>query len=593
MTGKGAVEGWDCDTTMKTWRFDRKGGLIATVVVIGILASILVVCAFPARGQVEKASIIHAASCSYADVSAAIASAQSGDTVMIPVGHCTWSSGLTITKGIYLLGAGDNATKITCTSSGNYVITYQPSNLSGNHPFRVSGFTFDMADQSNGIKLNVAHSSDLTIQTNIRIDHNTFVNTQGQAIWNNGMRGVIDNNLFSDIVYPIRNPLSYRNGGEWWDNWEGIIFGSAGNNMYFEDNIFTGVTAIMDCQYANRFAFRYNTVIVTGKAYPLLDMHGNQGEGQMYACFGGEIYGNDITMPEGHLLDQRAGKAVVFFNQVNGTSLGIKVREEYADERNPSINPQPQHVSESYYWNNRTGSRLLGGYEPMSDIRSATGGGVNYLEDAHANFPPEYGKPARYGLEIVGGRGAGQQRLIMDAQPTRLTVVTNWEINPDATSQYRVVSDCCNVIAEDSEFYNHNPDFNGSAGVGCGKLANRPATCTPGVGYWATEQSCTGIGDANVGDHPATPISGTLYQCTSPNTWTAYYTPLAYPHPLRDETTLEGDVNADGLVNAMDIEACVQQILGFQDWGQTADVNGDGHVNILDVQGVVNLISGR
>jgi len=35
-----------------------------------------------------------------------------------------------------------------------------------------------------------------------------------------------------------------------------------------------------------------------------------------------------------------------------------------------------------------------------------------------------------------------------------------------------------------------------------------------------------------VGKNPTTPISGTLYKCTATNTWTAYYTPYAYPHPL-------------------------------------------------------------
>jgi len=578
---------------MRWERVSRKMGLITLAAGIGILATILIVCVLPTRGQTANAATIHAASCSYVDVSAAIASSEIGDTVIVPAGDCTWSSGLTITKGIFLIGAGAGVTNITCTSSGNYIITYQPSDLSGNHTFRVSGFTFDMANQSYGIKLNAAHSSDLTIQTKVRIDHNTFLNTPEQAIWNDGMRGVIDNNTFSDIVYPIRHPLSYRNGETWWDNWEGIVFGAADNNMYIEDNLFDGVTVIMDCQYANRYALRYNTVIVTGQAYPLLDMHGNQGEGYMYACFGGEVYGNDVTMPEGQFLDQRGGKTVVFYNRVNGSSLGIKVREEYDDVRNPTINPQPQHVSDSYYWNNRVGSKLFSGYEPISETGTATGGGDNYLDDAFANFPSGYGDPDRYGLEIVGGKGAGQYRLIVDAQPTRLTVSPNWEINPDATSLYRITSDCCNVITENSEFYNHNLNFDGTVGVGCGQLSDRPATCTMGVGYWATEQSCAAIDHASVGAYPTTPISGTLHKCTASDTWTAYYTPYTYPHPLRNESALIGDVNADGLVNMADAQACVSHILGAQDWGEAVDVNKDGQVNVLDVQRIVVLMNGE
>jgi len=40
-----------------------------------------------------------------------------------------------------------------------------------------------------------------------------------------------------------------------------------------------------------------------------------------------------------------------------------------------------------------------------------------------------------------------------------------------------------------------------------------------------------GTGD-NFGASAAYPINGTLYKCTSTNTWTSYYTPYTYPHPL-------------------------------------------------------------
>src|ERR1019366_2080379 len=68
-----------------------------------------------------------------------------------------------------------------------------------------------------------------------------------------------------------------------------------------------------------------------------------------------------------------------------------------------------------------------------------------------------------------------------------------------------------------------------SSGVGSGTLAARPANCTTGVGYWATDQGSwnqSGNGKGN----------GVLYKCTSTNTWTSYYTPLAYPHPLQGGT---------------------------------------------------------
>ena len=54
---------------------------------------------------------------------------------------------------------------------------------------------------------------------------------------------------------------------------------------------------------------------------------------------------------------------------------------------------------------------------------------------------------------------------------------------------------------------------------------------------------------------------------------------------------LKGDVNGDEEVNNQDVDACVNHILGIQDWGKAADVNEDGSLDVLDVQEIVNIIS--
>lgn len=101
-----------------------------------------------------------------------------------------------------------------------------------------------------------------------------------------------------------------------------------------------------------------------------------------------------------------------------------------------------------------------------------------------------------------------------------------------STQVLTVCSSGCSSIPENSSWWTTNTSFNGTEGVGCGTLSKRPSTCTVGVAYWATTQSCSDL-TGMVGANPATPISGTLYKCTAPNTWTAYYTPYTYPHPLR------------------------------------------------------------
>jgi hypothetical protein len=399
---------------------------------------------------------------------------------------------LNITQGISLIGAGIGQTVIS-RSGSNDIIDYQPSNYSLNTPFRISSFTFDMGGNGGiAIILNTNLTSNLVVQSNVRLDHNRFQNipitsTADHYIVFAGIRGVIDNNVFGRVFYPFRatSNIQYRDsagnlisgGAAEWNNLEGIVFGKADNNIFFEDNVFEELTsggsgvAMSDCQYGSRYAFRYNTINITGSGQPLFDMHGNQGQ-YFYACMGGEIYGNNITGGGGTLLDHRGGRAFVFNNNA-ASSMSIQVREEFADSITPvnyvGLNAlqYSQHVNGSYYWGNRT---------------NLTGS----LITANVNT---------------------------------------------------TCSQCTqNGLVENVDFWQDSKSFNGSLGIGCGTLAARPSTCTTGVGYWATNQSCTNL-TGMVGDHPAAAIAGTLYRCTDNKTWDSGSTPLPYPHPLIDRAS--------------------------------------------------------
>ena len=204
-------------------------------------------------------------------------------------------------------------------------------------------------------------------------------------------------------------------------------------------------------------------------------MHGNQPSG-VYAGQGLELYGNKIISSWNidPFFAQRGGKALVFYNKVVSSAMSgtTEVWEEYADSISPPATAPdgtPQHVNNSYYWNNRKGASgtILFNVVKTQDTYDFT----------HDNVPP--------------------------------------------------------VLAENRDYFNQNDAFNGTTGIGVGTLASRPTTCTTGVGYWATTQSPSSIDDANVGANPITPLSGTLYKCVAPNTWTAFYTPYTYPHPFR------------------------------------------------------------
>jgi len=425
--------------------------------------------------------------------------ASAGDTINIPAGSATWTTYTTqqnlnanihITKGITIQGAGITNTIVT-QGANAWAFQYIPSDFTLNNPFRITGITFNINSTTKGAIRVTHHSSDLTIQTKIRIDHNKFLNggTGAIGVRISGMRGVIDNNIFDGFVsWPLGFFNSYSNGETWWDNWEGIVYGKADNNIYVEDNIFQNLTGeLFYSQYANRVALRYNTITTSGGSYPFMDMHGNQGATYMYSMFGGEIYGNKINMIKGQILDQRGGKVVLHHNTVigaTGTINAVKVREEVWDGYNPTTNTQPQHVSDSYYWNNRKNynSNLVTSYLSQNVCSDSIG----------------------------------------DSAPICSDITHGYSIN------------------ENDEWYQDSAAFNGTVGIGCGTLASRPATCTTGVGYWATNQSCsdlTGlVGDSTQRtDGINTYLQGTLYKCTATNTWTPYYTPYNYPHPLRGE----------------------------------------------------------
>lgn len=78
--------------------------------------------------------------------------------------------------------------------------------------------------------------------------------------------------------------------------------------------------------------------------------------------------------------------------------------------------------------------------------------------------------------------------------------------------------------------------FNGTSGMGRGTLANRPTTCTAGVAYWATDVGFWNQSTSNPHGVQQNGADGVLYVATATDTWTLYYTPLTYPHPLRGES---------------------------------------------------------
>lgn len=157
-----------------------------------------------------------------------------------------------------------------------------------------------------------------------------------------------------------------------------------------------------------------------------------------------------------------------------------------------------------------------------------------------------------------GGRGAGS--YVSGATPSpasalsqALDPIYEWGNTVQTLFHGNVNSDTLRTIAN-RDWYtdgsngtpvtqtNPTTPFNGASGIGIGTLANRPTTCTPHVGYWATDQgSWNQSGSGGQGE---------LFACSATNTWTLFYTPYTYPHPLTNPISVpvNGSVSGGNLV---------------------------------------------
>jgi hypothetical protein len=243
---------------------------------------------FAASGTAQAATI-NAASPSLVDVTTAIASAVDGDTVIVPAGTASWTSGLIVTKGITLTGQ-TTTNPVAKTADDQTIILDDVTRGPGGTPiiwvqgdsgktYRVSGITFRAGTVTDinfngGIKLsgNVNGSSD---SHSVRVDHCHFDDLLHQNDYiavTTSIYGVIDHNVFDFksaanssesilVEMPNWSGLSTNQYGD--GSWtEPAYFGSE-KFIFIEDNCinntsgseFAGAT---DCYYGGRLVLRHN-----------------------------------------------------------------------------------------------------------------------------------------------------------------------------------------------------------------------------------------------------------------------------------------------------------------------------------------------
>ena len=435
------------------------------------------------------ATTINAATCYAADVQSAINSAVTGDIVLVPSGSCNWGSATVVIDGknITVQGAGIDVTTITATGTIAWRIGSQGG--TGNSS-RITAFTTITA---------AGQAAVVVDGDGWRIDHMKLRSSTSGAlcngVWAYGLRsgvpagptGLIDHITFIDcrpLIFGFPDVAAKQ--GSLWVSPLGL--GDA-NAVYIEDStwFFNGGEAnLIDCNYGGRWVMRFNTT--TGSS---IDSHSNQGE---RGCRRWEVYNNTVNFSQPYFTPVfiRGGTGTIF-----GTTISSGWTEPFISFDNVrSFEPRAplmqcngtsaadgnQHLSSDAGWPCRD---QIGW---NTDMFKWTTGTPN---------PPQLNEPAYLWSNTIGGSLA---------KVNIRNGVTAW-------------------IQANRDYYNQGASFNGTTGVGVGILDSRPSTCTTGVAYWATDQ-----GEWNSKQPGA---DGQLYKCKATNTWTLYYIPYTYPHPLQ------------------------------------------------------------
>jgi len=486
---------WQCE--LGAWgpevkRMIRKTGLYISLIVLALVYT-----------KPLEAATINAATCSQSDVQTALKSSHQGDTVVIPAGTCTWASTLSYTApgSITIIGAGDQSV----TGGGDRTVIIDHVDHSSGDPatwsiitgaaatmVRLSGITIKQDSGSNstfnGILRLYGNSQ------NVRIDHMHFiVSARGAAAVMDGwMYGVLDHNLLDLGSNTVNNGIRVGHV-----NWNNQQFGdgswaddtSFGSNrfIFFEDNIFNGGFA-NDANNGGRIVFRHNK-------FNLSEFQVHEMTIRQRATRAWEVYANTWTCDPSQLdcgdsaLFVRGGTGLVWGNTANNIKNFIVARNDRTNLLHGFENPPKGwgYCGATYgptNWDQNTDST---GYACIDQIGRGKG---DLLPKSDWPVTPSWPHQA---LEPIYEWN------------NALTFAPTW-------GGVMFVGDVS--INENRDYYIYKPTFDGTSGVGSGLFSARPASCAPKVAYWATDRN-------------------TLYQCSAADTWTPYYTPYTYPHPLQ------------------------------------------------------------
>jgi len=428
---------------------------------------------------------VPASSCNAGDINLAIGMATDGQTVVVPSGECELTTSVSVpkSKGITIQGAGIGSTIITDSVSGTGAIVLNVAN--GNALSRVTAMTIIqtgvMKDTLTG-SVQVTASADA--ENAFRVDHIYFANNVSRGIGvrnqQHELTGVIDHNTFDSpteadggnsqsVAVMGANPQQSAGFARPYEP-------GSSKYIFFEDNLVTRPVphdGVVEGYGGARFVVRFNAINGATQG-----THGAD-SGNYRGTHSFEVYRNTFGPCDdcARTITMRSGAWMIFDNVIDSNHGDFHLR------------------------NLRSGGSYNGGVWGFCNGSNPVDG-----NDGPSGYPC---------LDQVG-------HIFTVATDGTNTLVGAYAWGNTKGGSLHAATPQTSDIQEERDFYDEDTTFDGKTGVGVGTLAARSATCVTGVGYWATDQGSWNTSGAD----------GVLYKCTAPNTWTLYYTPYAYPHPL-------------------------------------------------------------
>jgi len=363
--------------------------------------------------------------------------------------------------------------------------------------------------------------------TQVRVDHNTWTNLAGGisaiACSDDGgvglCYGVIDHNTMNCnascfLIYEL---------GQYNSSLSGSSLGT-GKNLFIEDNT-VNISTISDDGVNVTDAWGGASLVIRHNHFTNISM-GTHGQTHAGGPQNVEAYNNLITYTSsGHFQSdgtrqfhhQGSGTILVFNNQF--TAAGTKNASDVISINEYRANPQydGSMPTDAVQCNGTVNGPADATYVIDGNRSpSTTWHGYPCWHQPGRDFSLNY--MPMYAWNNTWSDTGGEIDLVLDdAVPgTPDYFSTHMQYNREAY----------NEVAASAQTSPTSP-FNGTTGMGFGTSANRPTTCT------TSTETAFGKGAAGVG-YFATDVGaqGTLYTCSASNTWTVYYVPYTYPHPL-------------------------------------------------------------